>query len=415
MTSSRHRKARHSAQFGRSIWWLAGAVAVLGTAWVLSTAFDAPQKLQAQGRAGEGGHTTTPRVSRDEAVRAPFSAAGLQARQAQRLQWQQRLERAQGSLEAYRLSTRYPHDSQPLSAHSDQAYPHEVITEEHLLTKADGKGVEGIRLRTTQERVFVQGNESVRFTVSLRNAKGDVLPFRVLYASARELPPPNSGSTYPEVPLVFNDDGSNGDVVPGDGTFSVQLQPEVQGFAGLFGQIRINAMLQYRGQQGLTYFDILYTPEAPATWQGSVREAMEDGSLNFYLKATVREAGRYVVTARVDDAVGRPFALIRFNEEVEQGQQEFRLSLFGKLVRDGKPAFPVTLRDVNAFLLHENSFPDRSLMPRLQGSVHVSQAYPLVTFADAEWSGEERTRHLSELGRDVAEIQTQVDKLASGP
>ena len=43
---------------------------------------------------------------------------------------------------------------------------------------------------------------------------------------------------------------------------------------------------------------------------------MQDGSLDFYLKADVREPGRYVVTGRVDDANGRPFALLSFNEEV---------------------------------------------------------------------------------------------------
>ena len=392
------------------------ALAALAVTWIVWTAFDPPLTVPSR-PAGVARTESSVRLRAEPAnpVRAPFSAAGLQARQAQRAVWQQRLERAQTTLDAYRQSTRYPHESQPLSAHPDQAYPNESISEEHAFGLAGAKAADGMSLRTTQERVFVQGGESVRFTIALRDNAGQLLPLRVLRASAREMPPPNSGSMVPELPLAFNDDGAAGDAVPGDGIFSVQLQPAAQGFAGLFGQIRVEAALQYGDQQGLTYFDILYTPEAPATWQGGVREAMEDGSLNFYLGADVREAGRYVVTGRVDDANGTPFALLGFNEEVSQGPQEFRLTLFGKLVRDAKPVFPLTMRDVNAFLLHADSFPDRSLMPRLPGQVHVSQDYPLASFADAEWNAEERTRYLSELGRDVADAQAHVDRLGRGP
>jgi hypothetical protein len=398
---------------GRWTWWLAAA-AVLAAMWIVSAVDappEAPPRPSGVARAASG---TEPRAASAAPVRAPFSAAGLQARQAQRSLWRQRLERAQATLDAYRQSTRYPPESQPLAAHPDQAYPNESIGEEHPLGTADGKPAEGVSLHTTQERVFVQGGESVRFTVSLRDNAGQALPLRVLHASAREMPPPHSGSMYPEVPLAFNDDGNAGDALAGDGVFSVQLQPDVQGFAGLFGQIRVEAALQYRDQQGRTYFDILYTPAAPATWQGGVREAMQDGSLDFYLKANVREPGRYVVTGRVDDANGTPFALLSFNEEVSSGAQEFRLTLFGKLVRDAKPVFPLTVRDVNAFLLHPDTFPDRSLMPRLQGMVHVSESYPLASFSDAEWNAEQRNRYLNELGRDVADAQARLERLGPG-
>ena len=118
-----------------------------------------------------------------------------------------------------------------------------------------------------------------------------------------------------------------------------------------------------------------------------------------------------MVTARVDDASGKPFALLTFNDEVAAGAQEFRLPLFGKLVRDGKPAFPLVLRDVDAFLLRADVFPDRKLMPRLQGRLHTSQSYPLASFADTEWSGEERARYVAELTRDLDEAQREVQRL----
>jgi len=244
---------------------------------------------------------------------------------------------------------------------------------------------------------------------------GVAQPLRVVRASAHEVPAPNAASLYPDVPMNFNDDGTAGDAIAGDKVYGAQLQPSTQGFAGLFGQIRVELMLQYGGQQGFTYFDVMVTPDSPATWVGGAREALEEGSLNFYLKANVRDAGRYVVTGRVDDANGKPFALLTFNEELNPGTQEIRLTVFGKLVRDGKPAFPLTLRDVEGFLLRSDAFPDRRLMPRLAGTVGTSKSYALASFSDAPWTSEERSRYLTELTKDVSDAQSHVDQLAKGP
>ncbi len=400
---------RRPSPLRRARWWLLGAALVAGWfAWAVLDRADASGEAPAPARlAGQAVAAPTAAAN----ANAPFIAEGERARQAQHALWLRRLELAQDTLENYRRATRYPGFSQPMALHADQAYPDRPIEEEHVLSGAGAKDGDRVTLRTSQERVFVEGDESVRFTVSARDGKGQAVPLRIVRASARELAP-GSGSLYPVVPLNFNDEGNQGDDASGDGTFSVRLQPRTDGFAGLFGQIRTEAVLQVRGEHGETYFDILYTPEPPAVWQGGVREALEGGSLNFYLKAAVKEAGRYVVHGRVDDANGVPVALVSFNDEVPQGAQEFRLTMFGKLVRDVKPAFPLVLRDVDAFLLRPDTFPDRSMMSRRSGKLHTSQDYTLDSFSAAEWNGEERARYLAELGKDVASAKAQVDRLA---
>jgi hypothetical protein len=286
------------------------------------------------------------------------------------------------------------------------------VQEEYPLREPKGKAADGVRLRTTQERVFVQGDESVRFTVALVDEQEQALPLRVLSASAREVTPPAVASLYPVLPVTFNDDGTNGDRAGGDRELTATLRPSAQGFAKLAGQIRLEVFMEGRGERGFTYFDIYVTPDAPAVWSGRVREGLEAGSLNFYLGATVREPGRYVVTGRVDDADGQPVALLTFNDEVSRGDTEFRLSLFGKLLRDAQPAMPLTLRDVVAFRLREEGHPDRALMPRLNGAVHVSAKHALASFSNAEWSAEERSRYLAELTRDVEEARNKVEQLS---
>ena len=342
---------------------------------------------------------------------APFSADGMQARLALLAVWLQRLARARQSLDSYRESTRYPHESRPIGEHPDQQRPFDPIADDKPLRNPGGEPARGVHLRTTQERVFVSGAESVRFTVTAENDAGKTLPLLVTRAVAFDLPDARQAIGRPQVAVSFTDGGTEPDLKAGDGIFSAKLQPSVQGFADYAGTIRLQLQINQDGQQGTVNFDVVYEPQVPAVWVAGVREALQAGSLNFYLKANVSQPGRYVVSARVDDANGKSFALLGFNDEVAVGMQEIRLVLFGKLIRDGAPVFPLTLRDVEGFLLIPDRFPDRAMMPRLAGRVHVSGSYPLAGFSDAEWTSEERERYLAELTRDVDQATGEVDRL----
>jgi hypothetical protein len=348
--------------------------------------------------------TAAPASATRPASASPYTDEAARARQAQLALWQGRLRRAEETLANYRRSTRYPHESRPLAEHPDQLRPFDPITDDIPLRTPGGTPAQGVRVRTTQDRVFASGAESVRFTVRAVDGEGHTLPLLVTRAIAFDLPDPRQAQGRPQAPVSFSDAGR------GDGTLGAVLQPATQGFADFAGTIRVQVYLNQDGQLGNVYFDVVYQPRVPAEWAG-VREALNDGSLDFYLKARVAQAGRYVVSARVDDARGRPFALLGFNDEVGTGTQEFRLTLFGKLVRDGAPVFPLTLRDVQGFLLLPDSFPDRAMLPRLPGAVHTSRSYALASFSDAEWTSEERDRYLAELNKDVNESRQQVEAL----
>jgi hypothetical protein len=403
-------------QRGRWQWWLAPALLLASGVLWLTTRGSASEAAPRAPAAAPVVKTAAAASSAAPALRVPFAAGAQQARAQQLALWQERLQRAQQALQAYRQSTRYPFSSQPLDAHSDQSQPDAPVVDDQLFrSPASAGAAQGVHLRTTQDRVFVQGSESVRFTVSLVDDNGNAVPLRILRAAAREAPKPHEGSLYPEVPLQFNDDGTGGDLTPADGIYSVQLQPSTAGFAGLLGQIRVEVFMEYQGRPGYTYFDLVYTPQSPADWRGAPRQALANGSLDFYLDADVHEAGRYVVTGRVDDATGKPLALLTFNDEVGTGPQTFTLTLFGKLVRDAKPAFPLVLRDVVAFRLRPDAYPDRELMPRLSGPLLHTPTYAATDFSDAEWTSEERNRYLTELGSDVTQAQTEVDTLKPKP
>lgn len=344
-------------------------------------------------------------------VGAPFSAAGLQSRQEQLALWRARQERAEQVYTSYRDSTRYPFDSRPISEHPDQVRPFAPIEEELRLRGANGEVLKGLRLRTSQERVFLSGSDSVKFTVEAVDDSGRSLPLTIRNASAQSIPDSRTPVQTIQSATPFADDGAGADEVANDNRYSARLTPATQGFANYNGTIRVLAEIAAEGQQGVAQFDVVYAPEVPATWSG-VREAVENGSLNFYLKSNVRRAGRYVVSARVDDANGRPFALVQFNDEVATGAREFRLQVFGALVLDKNPTFPLKLRDVEGFLLIPDTFPDRALMPRQAGVIYTSQRYTRDRFSSAEWTSEERERYLAEYAKDAEEAKRKAAELA---
>jgi hypothetical protein len=341
----------------------------------------------------------------------PLSPEGQRARQAQLVVWQARYERAEQTYANYRDITRYPHESRPLAEHPDQVRPFAIVSEEGKLRNAKGEPVKGLKLHTTQDRVFASGADTVKLTLEALDDTGLALPLTINSASAQSVAESKVLAQSIQINLPFEDQGLGADSVAGDSTYSARLNPSQQGFGNYAGTIRVLVQFNAKGEQGTAHFDVIYNPDVPATWAG-VREAVEAGSLNFYLKAQIIKPGRYVVSARVDDANGQPFALLQFNDEVTVGAREFKMHVFGALIQDKRPAFPLRVRDVEGFLLYADSFPDRAMMARQPGVVHTSARYTLERFTATDWSSEERARYLAEYARDAEQARVQVERLS---
>lgn len=363
--------------------------------------------------AGAGASPFAAGVRLPAAAGAPLSPEGIQARQEKLAQARSRYERAEQVFNTYRDATRYPHESRPITDAPDQVRPFDPVVEEKTMRNEHGEPVKGITLKTGQDRVFLSGQDSVKFTVQATDSTGKVLPLHITRAAAQSIADSRQAVQPRSATLDFSDAGASGggaDDVAGDGQFSARLAPQTQGFAGYGGTIRVLVFVRADGKEGVAHFDVIYTEDTPATW-GGVREAQEAGSLNFYIKANIRVAGRYVVSARVDDARGVPFALLTFNDERPAGAQEFKLNLFGALIRDKRPVFPLKLRDVDGFLLIPDKFPDRFMMARRPGVIHTSGSYSAESFSPSEWSSEERSRYLAEYGRDLDAARTELERL----
>jgi len=302
---------------------------------------------------------------------------------------------------SYLAHSRYPHESRPAGHHPDQLYPNQPVLETNPMRAGGGDSHPEVQLQTAQSRVYLAAGEQAGFSLRAVDAGGQPLALVVTRALAQGMTYGASRSA-PQVAVPFADAG---------GTWSAQLAPAQTALAGFHGTIRLEVRYQAGGREGFVLFDVIYSPQLPASWNGAPREAVGGDALQFSLPLEVRLPGRYVVSGRVDDAAGRPFALASFNEVLGQGAQQVLLKVHGKLLHDGAPRLPLTLRDVEGYLLRENLDPDRLLLPRLEGEVFASRTRSLNGVPDVEWQSEERSRYLAEYAKDRAAARARLARV----
>ena len=296
---------------------------------------------------------------------------------------------------SYLQHTRYPHASRPAAQHPDQLYPNQPVRESNPMRVAGGDSDPGVLVQTAQSRVYLAAGETVEFSLRAVDARGAALPLVVTRALAQGMVA-QGARPAPSVTLAFSqDDGGN---------WRATFAPQAGALAGFHGTIRSEVRFAAAGRAGIVLFDVIHSPERPALWTGTPREAIGADALEFTLPLDVRLAGRYVVSGRIDDALGRPFALASFNELLGQGTQSVALRVHGKLLHDADPAppLPLVLRDVEGYLLRENADPDRLLLARREGPVLVSRMRSLDGVPDHAWQSEEHRRYLAEYAKDRA-------------
>ena len=296
---------------------------------------------------------------------------------------------------SYLQHTRYPHTSRPAAQHPDQLYPNQPVRESNPMRVDGGDSDPAVLVQTLQSRVYLAAGETVTLSLRAVDARGEVVPLVVTRALAQGMVA-QGARPAPRITLAFSQEDG--------GDWRATFAPQAGALAGFHGTIRSEVRFSAAGRGGVVLFDVIHSPELPAIWAGAARETIGPDALEFTLPLDVRLAGRYVVSGRIDDALGRPFALASFNELLGQGTQSVALRVHGKLLHDADPgpALPLVLRDVEGYLLSENADPDRLLLARREGPVLVSRTLSLAGVPDHAWQSEERSRYLAEYAKDRA-------------
>jgi len=322
----------------------------------------------------------------------------------------ERLRMAEERLSTYRKFAQYPPGSRPAREHPDQLFPTAPVVRGTPLSLG-GRPSEHIVLKLRQDRLVVVGNESIELGLRCEDSQAQVLPCSVEKAeiSALPLPAPAAGAAAPRKPagprpVEFVEDSRS----EHRGELLATLRPADLALVDTTWPLRVDVTIKAGRdpvEQGAALFDFLFTPEPPAVSTGAVREAVVAGSLMLSYPLTVRRPGRYLLHVRVDDANGKPLAYLESNSVLPAGPQQVPFTVFGKLILDEKPAFPLKVRDFDGYLLKEDVDPDREQIPTRAGYHHTTQVYSLSAFSAAEWQSEEKTRHEREFEKDVAQAR----------
>ena len=385
---------------------LVSVLAAVLIAWSLGTSGAEGEPQLAEGAratgaqpalGGRSGGSPSPAPDRD--------GPGAQARRER----EALLEEAQQRLAQYRAATRLPPHARPAREQADRMTPVSPVRERPLsLNDEEGSGSE-LRLRLGQSRIALAGDESVEVWLQCLDDASRVVGCEVEgFAHEAEHAQPSGGAAAP-IPLTFRREHRNVDGAAPGPVWIATLTPAREGFALYRGTLRLPVKVRAGETTGQAFFDGVYTGAPPATLEPVVAESMDQGDLLLRLPIRVKEAGRYVFEARLDDAGGTPTALLTFNDVLPAGAQQLTFRLAGLLVHDERPVFPLTLRDVEGFLLFETGDPDRAHVLPLSGQVHRTRSWKLADFGRDEWQGEQRQRYLDEFSADVERAQAELD------
>ena len=365
---------------------------------------DAPPDAPARFAATQPSPRARQAVASAQALAGDAGAmAGAQGEDA-RAQAEARLARAKDKLERYREATRYPPGSRPAAEEPDRLRLHEQAERTQPLTQDSPTQV-----TVGQDRTFVTADETARLWVRCATESGASVACRVSNAQVSVVNEDGAPPVDRRAPLAFRDDGTLGDATADDGTSTALLQPQALHLGDVSGTLRVDLEVTDSRDVGHPFFTLVTTGAPPATLTGEVTDALLGGSLAFGVGIQVQTAGQYVLHGRVDDAKGQPVAYLEFNDALPAGATQVPLLLFGKLIRDQHPAFPLTLRDVDGFLLLPDTFPDRRVLASLEGPLHQTARYREEQFSDAEWTSEQKTRYLQRFQQDVDQAQAAVD------
>jgi hypothetical protein len=292
---------------------------------------------------------------------------------------ERRAERSKRASQSTGKRPRYPADCRPASEARSRLLPQGTAPVVRPLAPAPVELGRAL-LRATQDRAHLLPEESAILTIEVA-VDDRRTPFEVKSA---DLSQPN---TTPGVPteslaaVAFRDDGVAPDKTAKDGITTARVSVPQQ-FRNLDGELRVRAEVSTASETGEVMFPLLVTSTAPAGFTGTVREAVENGSLAFYAGIRVKRPGRYDFIGRVYDSEHRVMAVLTSNATLDSSAREIRLAFCGALLRDEAVPGPWELRDVEGFhFVESKDRVDRIPLKPWSGPYRTRQ-YPLETFSE---------------------------------
>lgn len=312
------------------------------------------------------------------------------------------------ALKMFREYSKYPPNSRPVDdSYSDIAAPLTITAPPQPLWRKDaaGKPLPSAVACVMQPAMHHVIRGAVQL-VTLRCTRGSArdipaeqgLPLLIDRVEA-ESHGSERAAALPSIRSRFIDDGSQGDELAGDGTYTLMFPT-----AGLAaGVVRVSALVQLANReqddpidgQPLTA-DFEIAGPAPARFTDRVSDRMRDGSLIVTVELQVERAGRYRVFANLEHK-GELVAYAKEDRDLQTGAQQVELLYFGKILHDSQidGAFDITHLRGQRFNLDGEGELSEPLEVVVRA--HRTAAYRAADFSAEEWSSPYKTERITEL------------------
>lgn len=210
------------------------------------------------------------------------------------------------------------------------------------------------------------------------------LPVTVHAAYVMALSGPKQGRV---IPLVYRDDGMNGDEVAGDLRYTNRFVPSEHEEMRQSMQVQIVADVEAGDMRKPIIRDFTCAPRPTIEIVG-VSDSIKEGSLAVTLDVQVYEAGTYTFLANVYSGDGE--AAISYSDvsyTLEAGRGKVDLRFFGKIFHDKGVDGPYLVKDFRGLL---NLWGEEENIWWSDPRSHQTKPYKRTDFSPDEWDSEEK-------------------------
>lgn len=296
------------------------------------------------------------------------------------------------SVKRYLEATVYPPSTGRLNeAQTDLIHPNQRYEDYRRIPETFSTNPDEIfSVRLTSDHFFYTGDETVHLDLKVKHGSLVIEPLSITAAATRE------GRGGPEgraVPIRFRRelDGHVADL-------------DTATFEDHHGAVVVNARIEY--QPSVFYDETLrffFTPndKIPARFTGEIDDSVVNGSLRIKIGVEVEQSGYYRIDANLYNRFGAPIAFASYKGDLDRGHRFVPIDFFGRLLRDVGAPGPFMVGEIRGYRFLDGEYPDRERMLDLAGR-HMTSAYELGVFSDAEYTSEHKTQMVRLLLEDVA-------------
>jgi hypothetical protein len=288
----------------------------------------------------------------------------------------------------YREQAQYPPWSRPFSDEGE-----DPILRDRLVSPVTGAGPDGA------EPILVVFPDQVSF-----ESPDPVLLYAYLSVNDSRVPAASITATItsedlqPLAPLVYSDDGANGDRMAGDYLYTARFDPGPDFVPDLSESFLVRVVAETTdGEPRSAATGFLYSsPHAHLT--GNYRDAIVDGSLVIEAEVAVSRAGRFHLEGTLYSADGqRPVGEAQVAGELAPGRQWMRLTFFGRIINQSQIDGPYLLRFVA--LSTTTAMPNAK--NRLVANAYVTPAYRAAQFSPEPFNDPDLLDAADRMERDL--------------